>query len=121
MKRIIAITAVLMLFTVGMAGCTNWERVTFQTLSASKATIDQAQADYEIGAAIPHNVASYRAIVAARVVHNTAVNHMVTYEQLKATGASSSELAEAETQTTTALAELPAVIVQIKSLYSTVK
>lgn len=117
MKRI-AIVAILMLVTVGMVGCTNWERTTFQTLSTSKATIDKAQADYEVGTVIPHNQAAFTAITAAKMAQTLAVNHMVTYEQLKATGASSSALAEAQTQTTTALAELPALIIQIKALYN---
>lgn len=113
--------ALALLPAVALAGCTNWERATFQTLAASQATINQAQTDYEAGSAIPHNQAAYTVITAAKLAHNTAVNHMVVYEQLKATGASADALAEAENQTTAAVAELPGLITQIKALYAGVK
>jgi len=113
----VVLFALAVMPALALSGCTNWERATFQTLSASQATINQAQADYEAGTAIPHNKTAYTAITAAKLAHDTAVNHMVVYEQLKATGASASALAEAENQTTAAVAELPELITQIKALY----
>lgn len=113
----VVLFALAVLPALALSGCTNWERATFQTLSASQATINQAQADYEAGTAIPHNQAAYTVITAAKLAHDTAVNQMVVYEQLKATGASASALAEAENQTTAAVAELPGLITQIKALY----
>lgn len=104
---------------LAVAGCTNWERQTYQTLAASQATINQAQADYEGGTAIPHNQAAYTTINTAKTAQTAAVNQMVAYEQLKATGAPASALTAAEAQVETALTQLPAIIAEIKALYTT--
>lgn len=118
MKRF-ALYASLALALLAATGCTNWERSTFQALSASKATIDQAQADYEAGTAIPHNQAAFNAINLAKQAQTTAVNQMVAYEQLKATGATPAALTIAQSQVAAALADLPALITAIKALYAT--
>lgn len=110
--------ASLALALLATAGCTNWERTTFQALSASKATIDQAQADYEAGTAIPHSQAAFNAINLAKQAQTTAVNQMVAYEQLKATGATPAALTIAQSQVAAALADLPALITSIKALYT---
>lgn len=101
-----------------LAGCTNWERATFQTLAASKAVIDQAQADYEAGKVIPHNEAAYTVINKAKAADSLAVTAMAGYEQIKATGGSASALASAETTVTVALADLPAALADVKALYA---
>jgi hypothetical protein len=109
--------AAITLVLFATVGCTNWERTTFQTLAASKATIDQAQVDYEAGTVIPHNLAAYQAINTAKQAQITAVNAMVVYEQLKATGATPTALNTAQVEVVTALSELPSLIVKIKALY----
>jgi hypothetical protein len=120
MKRI-AITAVLALVTFAAVGCTNWERAAFQTLSTSQAVINKAQADYEVGTAIPHNTAAYNAINTAKNAQTTAVNLMVTYEEIKAAGGTAAALTSAQTDVTVALANLPTIIANVKALYTGVK
>ena len=113
MKRAILATIALVL----MVGCTSWERTTFQTLAAAKAALDTAQQDYEIGTAIPHNKAAYDVITTAKIADNAAVNQMVAYEELKATGGSPTALAQAESQVDAALLQLPGILTQVKALY----
>jgi hypothetical protein len=120
MKRI-AISAVLALVAIAAVGCTSWERATFQTLSTSQAVINQAQTDYEAGTAIPHNTVAYNAINTAKNTQTTAVNLMVTYEEIKAAGGTASALSSAQTDVTVALANLPTIIANVKALYSGVK
>ena len=120
MKRI-TIAAALAILTVGMVGCTNWERATFQTLSTSQAVINQAQTDYEAGTAIPHNTVAYNAINAAKAAQTLAVNGMVTYEEIKAAGGTTASLTAAQNDVTIALANLPTIIANVKALYSGVK
>jgi hypothetical protein len=120
MKRI-AIAAVLALVAVGMVGCANWERTTFQTLSTSQAVINQAQADYTTGTAIPRSTAAYNAINTAKTAQNTAVNLMVTYEEIKAAGGTTASLTAAQNDVTIALTNLPTIIANVKALYSGVK
>jgi hypothetical protein len=117
MKKLFSLLLVSTL--VVCAGCTNWERQTFQTLAASKATIDQAQVDYEAGKLIPHNQLAYTTINSAKIAQAAAVNQMVAYEQLKSTGGSASALAVDESQVVAAVAELPTIIIQVKALYTT--
>ena len=120
MKRIIALAAT-MLVAVGIVGCTTWERTTFQALSTSKAVIDQAQTDYEVGTAIPHNAVAYNAINSAKAAQTTAVNFMVTYEEIKAAGGTQANLTAAQNDVTIALANLPTLIANVKALYQGVK
>lgn len=129
-KSLPAILLLLAFPALAVTGCTNWERTAFQTLAVAKADIDQAQAAYEISAAtgkcpvpstsacLPHTKAIYEAIGTAKVTETAAVNQMVAYEQLKATGAAPSSLQVAETEVTTALSQLTPEIAQIKALYS---
>lgn len=101
-----------------IAGCTNWERSAYQSLAASKAAIDQAQADYESGK-LPHSQPVYDAVNKAKAAQTLAVNALVTYEQMKATGASTSALAAVQADVETALAALPTILADIKALYVT--
>lgn len=111
MKRTLA-SVVLILCVLG---CTDFERTSFQTLSASKAVIDQAQTDYE-ARTIPHNACAYSIINDAKAVQTTAVNAMVVYEEEKA---AKTDLTAQTAVVVGTLAALPAVIEQVKSLYST--
>jgi hypothetical protein len=120
MKRAL-FAAVLAILTVGMVGCTNWERAAFQTLSTSQAVINQAQTDYEAGTVIPHNTAAYTAINAAKAAQTLAVNGMVTYEEIKAAGGTTASLTAAQNDVSVALANLPTIIANVKALYSGVK
>lgn len=120
MKRI-AIAAVLALVAIGLSGCSNWERTTFQTLATSQAVINQAQADYEGGIAIPHNTAAYTAINTAKNAQTTVVNLMVTYEEVKAAGGTAANLSSAQNDVTIALTNLPTIIANVKALYQGVK
>jgi hypothetical protein len=119
MKRI-AISAILALAVIGIAGCTNWERASFQTLAASQATINQAQADYESGA-IKQTTAAYTAINSAKASQVLAVNAMAAYEEAKAAGGTTASLAALQTDATVALANLPTLIANVKALYTGVK
>lgn len=111
MKRIFASLALVLC----LAGCTDFERTSFQTLSASKAVIDEAQADYE-SSKIPHNSCSYTVINDAKAIQTAAVNAMEVYEEQKAAG---NDLTAQTAVVTTELLTLPAIVVQVKSLYST--
>ena len=110
MKKIL--TFALLAFCV--VGCTDFERSSFQTLSASKAVIDTAQADYE-ARTIPHNTCSYTIINDAKAIQVSAVNAMVVYENEKAAKADLTAQTQVVTDT---LLKLPLVIAQVKTLYS---
>ena len=97
-----------------LAGCTDFERSSFQTLSASKAVIDQGQADYE-ARVIPKNACSYAIINDAKAVQNSAVAAMVVYEQEKVV---KGDLTAQTAVVVAELGRLPALIGEVKSLYS---
>lgn len=78
MKKILAIA--LLAFCV--VGCTDFERSTFQTLSASKAVIDTAQADYE-SRTLPHNSCSYAIINDAKGIQTAAVDSLQVYDKIR--------------------------------------
>lgn len=106
-----------LLIPFAMVGCTSWERSSFQTLAASKAVIDQAQVDYESGK-LPHSKAVYDAVNKAKGAQTLAVNAMVTYEGMKAQGAHQTALQAAQTDVAIALEALPAILADIKALYT---
>lgn len=110
MKRILAVV----LLAVAITGCNSWERTTFQTLSASKATIDNAQAQYE-SKAIAQNACSYAIINDAKASQAVAVNSFLTYEQVKN---SKGDLTSAETIVNTKLTALIPLVAQVTSLLS---
>lgn len=129
-KHIIAALASTAML-IGLAGCTNWERTTYDALSASQAVINQAQTDYDChtlgtvaattGCPLPHSKAVYDALMTARLAQTNAVNQMVSYEELKAAGATSSALGVAQGQVASALVQIPADIAEIKALYGGTK
>lgn len=104
----------LLLCAAGFAGCTSFERNTFNTLAASKAVIDQAQADYT-AKTIPETQCTYALINDAKAAQTVAVNAMVVYEQEKNAG---KDLTAQTAVVTADLAALPALIAKVKSLYS---
>jgi hypothetical protein len=106
------------LLTVGLVGCTTWERTTYQSLAASKAVIDQAQADYEAGT-IPKTQAAYKIINDAKKAQTTAVDAMVAYETVKASSATTATAqAMAQQEVITALSVIPQLVAEIKALYA---
>ena len=123
---------VLPLALLLLTGCpANWEQQTQAGLAASQAVINQAQTDYEASAAqpagscaavtvacIPHTPASYTAINQAKQAQTLAVQAMETYEQLKASNAGATQLAAAQNDVATLLADIPPIITEVKALYS---
>lgn len=75
----------LVLGCLFLTGCTNFERDTFNSLSASKAVIDGAQADYTSGK-IPQTSCSFALINDAKASQTVAVNAMLVYEGEKNAG-----------------------------------
>lgn len=114
MKKLLVIP---LLALVCCFGCNSFERDTFNTLSSSKAVIDQAQADYEgTGSVkISHDQCAFSIINNAKAAQTAAVNTMVVYEQLKA---SSGNLNQQEAVVITSLASLAPLVVQVQSLVS---
>jgi hypothetical protein len=113
MKKITA--ALALSLVVIFAGCNDFERTTFQTLSTSKAVIDQAQADYE-ARTIPHTQPVYAAITTAKRAQTTAVDAFLTYEQVKQAKGDT----DAQQQIVViALGRLPVLIADIKAFYPT--
>ena len=116
MKRILASLALVATLCL-VTGCDSFERTSFQTLSASKAVIDTAQADYE-ARTLPHNACSYAIINDAKAAQTTAVNAMVVYEGEKSAG---KDLTAQTAVVAGTIAQIPAVIAQVKNLYSNPK
>lgn len=110
MKKIFAVAFML----VCLAGCNDWERTTFQTLSSSKAVIDTAKTDYEAHT-IPHNTCSYTLINDARAAQAVSVNSLLVYEQVKA---AKGDTGAQEAVVVSTLATLGADVAQVKALYS---
>lgn len=108
MKRIIA----LLCITVALAGCSSWERTTYQTLAASQAAINDSQADYE-ARTIPHTACVYDLINKAKAADTVVVNSMVQYENVKG---DSTKVKAAEDVVVGQLATLSATIAQIKTV-----
>ena len=122
MKKLFAVAASLAL-AIGLAGCpaTSFERTAYQTLAATQATVNQAQADYEAGKLIPHNQAAYKAINEAKAAQTLAVDALEAYEQAKATNATPGKLAALQADVAAALAALPGIVTDVKALYQGVK
>lgn len=118
MKKFAAIVSIAL--ALGLSGCTNWERATYQTLAASQATINKAQADYE-AKVFPQTTAAYSAINTAKNAQTTAVNAFVAYEEAKTAGGTTASLAALQTDVTVALQNLPTIIADLKALYTGAK
>lgn len=106
--RLLALPLVL----IALAGCDDFERSSFKTLSASKVVVDTAQSDYESGA-IPKNNCSYSLINSAKGIQIAAVNALAVYDAEKKAG---KNVATQTTLITTELIQLAPVVVKIESL-----
>jgi hypothetical protein len=113
--RKLALLAVFL--ALPLCGCTSWEQTTFDTLVASDAVIDQAQADYESGK-IPKTAAAYKAITDAKAAQVAAVNAFQGYETIKAAKAPSSTLNSQIATVNAALAAIPPLITAVQALYT---
>lgn len=111
-KRVLALVATVLIPI--LSACNTWERTTFQTLSASKATIDAAQAQYE-AKAIVQNGCTYSVINDGKAAQTAAVDAMVTYEQFKTT---KGDLAAQEAIVTADLVKLVPLVAQVQALIS---
>lgn len=94
-----------------LAGCSSWERTTFQTLSASKASIDTAQNDYE-ARTIPHTQCAFDLITKAKATQTLAVDAMMSYETAKGTSAATA----AENVVAADLSQLAPIVASISTL-----
>jgi hypothetical protein len=101
---------------IPLAGCSNWERTSFQTLAATKATLDSAQADYESGKLIPHSAVAYKAINDAKLVDVQAVDAMINYEKVKASNSTGPALTDAQSAVDVLLLEIPPLIATVQAL-----
>ncbi|HXF12240.1 MAG TPA: hypothetical protein VN517_03745 [Terriglobales bacterium] len=106
--RTLAIT--LLAFCV--LGCTDFERTSFQTLSASKAAIDTAQADYE-ARTIPHNACSYAIINDAKGIQTAAVDALQVYDKVRV---AKGDLTAETAVVSASLLQLAPVVVKVQSL-----
>lgn len=97
-----------------LAGCNSFERNAFNTLSASKAVIDQAEKDYN-AKTIPQTKCAFALINDAKAAQTLSVDAMLVYEQEKGAGQS---VTAQEAAITGDLAAIPPIIVQVKSLYT---
>lgn len=119
-SKIVPMLVLLLVGAAMLSGCSSWERTTFQALSASKAVLDEAQVDYEAGT-IPKTQAAFQSITAAKAAQATAVQAMVTYEQLKITLASAPTLQAQEQVVAQALAAIAPLIADVRALIAAVK
>lgn len=103
---------------VGLTGCSSFERTTFQSLSASQAVINQAQADYE-ARTVPQTQASYLAINKAKAAQVLAVQAMAGYENIKASGGTANALAAQQAVVQQLVDQLPSLVAAVKTLYTT--
>jgi hypothetical protein len=110
MKKIFILAAL----AFACVGCTDFERATFNTLSSSKAVIDQTQADYE-SKTIPHTQCAYSLINNAKAAQTVAVDAFLDYESIKNAGKDVTAQTQVVSQDLVALAPL---VVQVKSLVS---
>ena len=106
--------SILFALPVILCGCTNFERDTFNALATSKGVIDQAQADYT-AKAIPQTACTYAVINDAKAAQTIGVDSMLVYEQEKAAG---TNLSAQSAAVTVDLAQIVALTVQIKALYT---
>jgi hypothetical protein len=111
MRRYLAVAIVGLAM---LTGCNSFERDTFNSLAASKAVIDQAQADYTSGK-IKETSCSYALINDAKAAQTAGVNAMVVYEQEKA---AKTDLTAQTATVVGVVAGLPVLVTEIKALYT---
>jgi hypothetical protein len=108
-------SAILLL--CALTGCTDWERTTFQSLSASKTLIDTAQVDYE-SRTIPHTLAVKTSIEQAKAVQTAAVEGLLTYEKIKTAKGTQTALEAQQAIVVASITQLAPLITSIKAAYS---
>lgn len=99
-----------------LTGCNNFERQTYNSLSASKAVLDQAQMDYQNGS-IVQNQASFDAINRGKALQVLAVNAMYSYETIKHTGGTQTALDAQQAIVQKLIAQLPTIVTAVQALY----
>lgn len=129
----LAIAIVMAIVISAVSACSDWERTTFKTLSADQAIITAAINDYNAGT-IPQTVTNYQLLVRAKQGHNLAITAFKAYKDVqiqvqaqldacKSGAASGQACTDAQGRfnaaiagVNQALAELPALIAQVKAL-----
>lgn len=112
--KIVTLLCVLAVGCLTLSGCTNFERDAFNSLAASKAAIDQAQADY-VAKTLPETACSYALINDAKAAQTVAVNAMLVYETEKAAKAN----LDAQVQAVTVdLAAIVPLVAEVNTLYT---
>lgn len=111
-RRVAAVVTLAAASLLSLAGCTDWERTTYETLAISQSIIDTAQDEYTVGT-IPQTTCANTIINGAKNVQSLAVHEFAHYKQLKD--------AKADTEASTALIsqyilELPELVTQVKTL-----
>lgn len=110
----------LLMGSISLAGCSDFERRAYQTLAASKAVVDQAQADYESGK-IAKTQTAYDAINKAKDAQTAAVKVFQDYETAKLIIKSGGDLSAQQQAVADAIAELGPTIAAVKNLYKGAK
>lgn len=110
--KTLRVVATLMLCAC-LTACSNFERNTFKTLSASKAVLGDAQTKYEAGTQIPHNACAFALINDGKAAQTTAVNAMLTYEGVKN---ANGDLATVTATVTSDLIALAPLVVKVEAL-----
>jgi hypothetical protein len=105
-KILAGLTLSLALITTG---CNDFERNTFNTLSASNAVLKEAQADYE-ARKIPKTACAKAIIESGKSAQTVAVNGLLDYEKSKTSSAQAIVAAE--------LASLAPLVLQVQTLIS---
>lgn len=114
MKRYIAKALLAALVCLPLTACSGFERNTFNTLSSSKAVLDDAQAKYE-ASTIPHNQCAYSIINNGKAAQTVAVNAFLTYEQVKT---ANGNVAAQEAVVVADLAALAPLVAQVTTMVS---
>jgi hypothetical protein len=112
--KAVALLCVLGLLCVGLAGCSQFERTAFNTLSSSQAVIAQARKDY-ISGTIKNTTCTDALITNATSAHDAAVTALEVYAAEQAAG---SDLSAQEATVTADVASVVAIVAEVKAIYS---
>lgn len=117
MRKRLVVSA-LLITVAGLAlcafACSNWDQQTYQTLSASKAVIDQAAADYNAGR-IAQTASARTAITKARQAQTAAVDAFQIYAAAKIAAAPDQTIAAREQAVVAAVALIPPVLAALRA------
>jgi hypothetical protein len=99
---------------LAIAGCSSFERASFQTLSGAKAVLDQAQTDYTAGKIKPTPCA-YALINDGKAAQTVGVKALEAYDVVyEAKG----DTTQVEAAVVADLATLASTVVEVKALYT---